>query len=226
MTTIGWYVSEGGPVLALVGIGLAAWLVFGALTDFAERIALFRRPLGISLRRAIGLPRGAYGGMLAHAGVGILIAGAVAASAWKTERIQMMRVGDAVAVGAFTLRLDSVGQLSEANYVAERAQMTVLRDGAEIGVMTPERRFYPVERQNTTEAAIRASLFGDLYAVIGEPDEAGAWVTRLYFEPLVGWIWAGAVMMAAAGVLSLSDRRVKIAAAARGRAPAKLAMEA
>ncbi|MEZ5670351.1 MAG: heme lyase CcmF/NrfE family subunit [Alphaproteobacteria bacterium] len=221
-----WYLSGGGPVLALVGLGLAAWLVFGAATDLAERIALFRRPLPVSLRRAAGVPRGAYGGMLAHAGLGVLIAGAVAATAWKTERIQMMRIGDAVDVAGFSLRLDGVERHDGENYVAERARMTVLRDGAEIDVLTPERRLYPVERQTTTEAAIRGGVAGDLYAVIGEPDGNGAWVTRLYYEPLVGWIWFGAVMMAAGGVLSLSDRRVKIGATARKRGAASLAMEA
>ena len=220
-----WYVSDGGPLLALVGLGLAAWMIFGALTDLSERIALFRRPLPISFRRALGLPRSAYGGMLAHAGLGILIAGAVAATAWKTERIQMMRIGDTIEVAGFNLRLDGVDQRNEANYVAERAQITVLRDDGAIDVLTPERRFYPVERQTTTEAAIRASLFGDLYAVIGEPDESGAWVTRLYYEPLVGWIWFGAVLMATGGALSLSDRRIKVGAA-RKRAEANVAMEA
>jgi cytochrome c-type biogenesis protein CcmF len=68
-------------------------------------------------------------------------------------------------------------------------------------------------------------VLGDLYAVIGEPDEAGAWVTRIYFEPLVGWIWFGALMMAAGGALSLSDRRARIGAAARAPARTELALE-
>ena len=226
IVALGWYVAGGGPLMALVGIGLAAWLVMGALTDFAERVALFRRPLGVSLRRAAGLPRSAYGSMLAHGGLGLLVAGAVAASAWKAESVQMMRPGETATVAGYTLRLEEVTREGGPNYVADVATMTVLRDGAEIAVMTPERRFYPVEGQSTTEAAIRGGVFGDLYAVVGEPDDSGAWVTRIYFEPLVGWIWVGALVMAAGGALSLSDRRARIGAPARSRAAAELAVEA
>ncbi|MGF1625015.1 MAG: heme lyase CcmF/NrfE family subunit [Alphaproteobacteria bacterium] len=223
---IGWYVTDGGPLLALVGLGLAAWLIMGALTDLAERIALFRRPLSVSLRRAAGLPRSAYGSMLAHGGVGVLVAGAVAATAWKIESIQMTRPGQTVDMGSYQVRLDDVSRVGGPNYVADRASMTVFYDGEAIGMLTPERRFYPVERQSTTESAIRGGVFGDLYAVIGEPDDSGAWVTRIYYEPLVAWIWFGAGMMAVGGALSLSDRRAKVGAATRAAKVTELAVEA
>ena len=223
---IGWYVADGGPVLALVGLGLAAWLIVGALVDIADRIALFRRPLPVSLRRAAGLPRSAYGSALAHGGLGILLAGAVAATAWKSESVRMMQVGDTVTVSGYEIRLEGVARHEGPNYIAEQGEMTVLRDGVVIGTMTPERRFYPVERQSTTEAAIRGGVFGDLYAVIGEQDTSGAWVTRLYYEPLVAWIWFGSVVMAVGGTLSLSDRRARIGASSRASAQPKLAVEA
>ena len=69
----------------------------------------------------------------------------------------------------------------------------------------------------TSEAAIRPRISGDLYAVIGEPTGDGAWATRLYFKPLVHWIWGGALLMALGGALSLSDRRHRIGAPAARR---------
>jgi cytochrome c-type biogenesis protein CcmF len=84
--------------------------------------------------------------------------------------------------------------------------------------MTPERRSYPVEGQETTEAAIRPTFAGDLYAVIGEPRAGGAYVTRLYFNPLVGWIWGGVGLMLLGGLTSLSDRRHRVGAPAVKRA--------
>jgi cytochrome c-type biogenesis protein CcmF len=85
--------------------------------------------------------------------------------------------------------------------------------------MTPERRSYPVEGQQTTEAAIRSTIGGDLYAVIGEPQDGGAFVTRLYFNPLVGWIWGGVGLMLLGGMTSLCDRRHRVGAPAAKRAP-------
>jgi cytochrome c-type biogenesis protein CcmF len=45
-------------------------------------------------------------------------------------------------------------------------------------------------------------------------------VTRLYFNPLVVWMWIGALTMVAGGVLSLSDRRFRVGAPRRTAAPA------
>lgn len=67
----------------------------------------------------------------------------------------------------------------------------------------------------TTVAGIRTNLASNLYAVIGDPDNKGGWTVRLYHHPLVIWIWIGALVMAAGGFVSLSDRRFRIGAAAR-----------
>ncbi|MBL9033561.1 MAG: heme lyase NrfEFG subunit NrfE, partial [Rhodospirillaceae bacterium] len=64
----------------------------------------------------------------------------------------------------------------------------------------------------TTEAAINSSFLADLYAVIGEPDGKGGWTVRVYHEPLVPWIWFGALTMVVAGFVSLSDRRYRVGA--------------
>jgi cytochrome c-type biogenesis protein CcmF len=83
--------------------------------------------------------------------------------------------------------------------------------------MTPENRFYPVQGTETTEAAIRTTFFADLYAVIGDPVEGdpGAFAVRLYHNPLVPWIWTGALLMVAGGLVSLTDRRHRVGAPSR-----------
>src|SRR3546814_604880 len=90
------YVTDGGPVLAVLAMGLAAWLFVGALVEWAGRIKLFRAPLRNSLARAAGLPRAAHGMTLAHAGLAVAIAGMIASTAWKAEEIRMMRPGETV----------------------------------------------------------------------------------------------------------------------------------
>ncbi|MGE4562032.1 MAG: cytochrome c-type biogenesis CcmF C-terminal domain-containing protein, partial [Rhodospirillales bacterium] len=85
--------------------------------------------------------------------------------------------------------------------------------------LKPENRVYNVSRQPTTEAAIHVTFTGDPYAVIGDQDEGGGFVTRLYFNPLVAWMWVGAIIMVFGGVLSLTDRRHRVGAPRR-RVPA------
>ena len=62
--------TSGGPVLAPFGIGLAAFVMAGVVTDFVERTGLLRLPAATVLARARGLPRSAFGTMLAHFGLG------------------------------------------------------------------------------------------------------------------------------------------------------------
>jgi len=157
----------------------------------------------------------------AHAGVAVLIAGITASSAWTVERIQTMRPGETVPLGGYEVTFDGVREGRGPNYIALAADFTVRRDGALVGVLSPEKRSYPVEGQPTTEAAIRSGVLGDLYAVIGDPDGDGSYVTRLYFNPLVPWIWAGVLAMTLGGLISLTDRRHRVGApAARAAAAA------
>jgi cytochrome c-type biogenesis protein CcmF len=204
---------EVGPV---IGIALAAWLGIGTLIAWAERTRLFRAGFAESVRRARHLPRAAYGMTLAHLGLAVLIAGVTASTAWKEERVLRMRPGDSVEIAGTTLTLEAVEPVVGPNYTAMQARFVTDR-GA---VLKPQRRSYWVQGTVTTEAAIRTSGLADLHAVVGEGGGAEGWVVRLYHQPLVPWIWAGALMMVLGGLLSLSDRRLRVAAPRRAAAPA------
>ena len=207
-----------GEALAAFGLGAAVWIGLGALLDWAERIRLGRVGAGESWRRACALPRAAWGAGLAHLGVALLVAGITASQCFQSERILAMQPGERVEIAGHTLRFDGVERIEGPNYVAERARLAI--EGGDRAPLLPERRFYPVERQHTTEAAIRTSWLADLYAVIGEEDDRGRRTVRLYHNPLVPWIWIGAIVMALGALLSLSDRRLRLAVPARQPAPA------
>ena len=195
---------------AALGIGIAAWLFSGVVIELAFRLKLFRVPLLESLRRAMARPRAAYGMSLAHAGLALLVAGTVASGAWQGEAQQVMRPGDSVTVGGYEVTLREVESVNGPNYTAERARFEVARNGRFLAELYPERRRYRVGGRETTEAAIRTTWLADLYVVIGEPDGTGGFATRLYFNPLVPWIWIGAFVMVLGGGVSLSDRRHRV----------------
>jgi cytochrome c-type biogenesis protein CcmF len=211
------YLHRGGPLFAWLGMALAAWLFAGALTEWAGRIKLFRAPIGESWRRARGLPRSAYGMTLAHAGLAVVIAGITASAAWQGEVVRIMKPGDIAELGGYAYRLEGVRRLRGPNYTSDTASFTVLQDGREVALLMPEKRIYDVQRRETTEAAIRTTALADLYVVIGDADGRGGWTVRIYHEPLVPWIWAGAFIMVAGGAVSLSDRRLRVGAPTRRR---------
>ena len=209
-------IASPAHALATAGLALAAWIGFGDLSEWAERVQLLRVPLRTSLARARHLPRGAYGMTLAHLGVAITVAG-IAASAWDQERIEIMHPGESLAISGYAARLDKVEPIQGPNYTADRATFTVTREGALVATMRPERRLFTVQRVPTTFTAIHSDLLSDFYVVLGESDGKGGWTVRIYEKPLVPWIWLGCGVMALGGMVSLSDRRWRVGAAVRSR---------
>jgi cytochrome c-type biogenesis protein CcmF len=219
------YLTHGGPVLAVLGFGLAAWVGIGALVELGDRLRLFRAPLGESWRRARNLPRSAYGMSLAHLGLGVVVVG-LSASAFEQERILVMHPGDKVALAGYTLDFRGVNKIEGANYTAQQATLTLSRGGDVIEDMHPEQRFFPLQQQTTGKTAIRTNLLADLYVALGDSDGKDGWTVRAYWKPFVPWIWIGAVIMAMGGGVSLSDRRWRVGAAARARRQAALPVAA
>jgi cytochrome c-type biogenesis protein CcmF len=137
-----------------------------------------------------------------------------------------MKPGDRAELAGYEFTLERIDEAQGPNYVARRASFEVTRSGAPIATLTPEKRFYPVERQPTSEAGIDMGLLRDLYVVLGDPVQGEAadagHTVRIYHNPLVMWIWGGVIIMGFAGVLSLSDRRHRVGAPtpARPRAAA------
>lgn len=217
-----WFLEGGtaGPWWAAGGIGLAVWLFLGTLAEWAERVRLFKAPAE-ALGRARRLPRAAWGMTLAHAGLALFIAGATASSAWKQESVQSQKIGEAVTVAGYTFTLADVRDVQGPNYVASTGTFEVTRDGKPFATMTPAKRTYKMPPRPTTEAAIVGTFWGDVYAVVGDKDADGGYVTRLYFNPLVPWMWMGALVMVIGGLVSLSDRRHRVGAPTRARAGAK-----
>ncbi|MCP5366206.1 MAG: heme lyase CcmF/NrfE family subunit [Hyphomicrobiales bacterium] len=221
-----WLVQTGGSVLGLIGVLFAAWLAVGTLVELAERVRLFRAPAGESLRRLARLPRAAWGMTLAHFGLAVVVAGITGAGVWKVESIQAMKPGDSVDVAGYTYTFHGAQEHQGPNYSALRGKFTVSRGGEPVVDLWPEKRVYTVRAMPTTEAAIHPTFWGDLYAVVGDAQPGGSFVTRLYFNPLVGWMWAGGLIMVLGGVLSLSDRRYRVGAPTRRRVPAGAAARA
>ena len=222
-----------------IWLALAAWLIAGSVTELVKRMRIGQG--GNVFARLARIPVATYGMLIAHAGLGIVIAGVAGVTLWKVEALSAVEIGGSVGLGPYTLTLEHVTRVRGPNYYADRGEVRVTRDGKLVATATPERRFYPSQRTSTTEAAIRTTLLWDTYIVLGEPQGAdgaqaaqgmsegaaqGAapapatrYAIRAYLNPLAPWIWLGAALTASGGVLSLLARlrakaRKPVAAAA------------
>jgi len=201
-----------GPVLAPLAIGLALYVVAGAVTDLAERAGLFRLPLRLSVRRAAGLPRSTWGTAIAHAGLGLTLMGIVCETTWNSERILTMTAGDSVIVSGYQATLTGFSQRPGSNYRDLLANFKIRLHGDEIGDMEPSKRIFFTRDSATTEAALLSRGLSQLYISLGDRNSDGSITVRIYHKPLVLLIWLGAAVMAAGGALSLSDRRLRVGA--------------
>jgi cytochrome c-type biogenesis protein CcmF len=210
----------GGPVLAPVMIGIAVFVIAGALTDFAERAAVGRVPLATSVRRAAGLPRSSWGTMLAHLGLGITLLGIVGETQFGSERIAEMKPGQTITISGYDFHFDGMSTQQGPNYRDQVAQFTVRRGDDVVGVMRPSKRAFPARSTTRTEAALMARGFSQLYLSLGDLSESGTLAVRVYHKPLVLLIWFGTIIMVIGGTLSLTDRRLRVGAPkpARGKA--------
>jgi cytochrome c-type biogenesis protein CcmF len=205
-------VTTGGPVLAPLFVGLAAFIIVGAMVDIAERIQLFRAPASVSFARARGLPRAAWGTAVAHAGVGVMLLGIVGETAYKQETIVQMRPGDSVQVAGYDLTLQALVPIQGPNYRDLVARLQVREGGVPVGTMEPAKRLYTARNMPTTEAALKTRGVSQLYVSPGDATADGSIAMRFFYKPMVLLIWIGTLVMMVGGLLSLSDRRLRVGA--------------
>jgi cytochrome c-type biogenesis protein CcmF len=213
-----WAWANGGSALAPLAIALAVFVIAGALCDLADRVQLFRAPYSVSLRRAGGLPRSIWGAAFAHAGIGLALMGIVCETTWNSEHIAAMRPGDSVKVAGYDLQFDRLRARQGPNYRELVASFKVSLDGDDLGVMTPSKRSFTTRESSTTEAALKTRGASQLYISLGDTTADGGITVRIYHKPLVLLIWFGPVLMAFGGLLSLSDRRLRVGAPKPARA--------
>lgn len=206
----------GGAAISLAPLGLLLgfWVAFGAVAELVDRSKLGRIPLSESGRRLIGLPRSAWSTAIAHFGMGVTVLGIVATTAWETELVTTLNPGETAELSGYTIAFDSFTQVPGPNYLSDEGHFTITAPGGGVRQMLADRRTYVASGMPTTEAAIETYGFSQLYLQLGEPLD-DTHVVRVWHKPYITLIWLGAILMALAGVISLTDRRMRVGAPRR-----------
>ena len=200
VTFIFFYINFQGPIIALVGIFLAAWLFFGTLFNFFERTNY--------LKKLKDLNKAYLGMTVAHLGVAIFIAGITGSTLWKIEKIKTLKVGEKVLLNNYSLNFDKIKKIRGKNYIGHEAEFNLYKKNKFIKTLKPQKRFYPVQEFPTTEAAIYSRGISDIYIAMSEPVD-DSWLFRFHYSPLTPWIWIGSIMAFIGGILSFSHRMFK-----------------
>ena len=204
----------------MIGFGLAlgAWIACSALA--ALWLRLREQPAARWRAWMAQQPGSWYGMLLAHFGVAVFVVGVTVVNGFQVEKDLRMAPGESTEIAGLRVRFDGVHEKRGPNYVAQRGTLELARNGRVLAVLHPERRNYLVTRMPMTETAIDRGFTRDLYVSLGDPLDGGAWSVRVYYKPLVGWIWGGCLLMCLGGLLAVLDRRYR--AQRRATVPGRL----
>jgi cytochrome c-type biogenesis protein CcmF len=198
--------------LAVLGVVLSGWIVVSTVFEIVQRTQPLQHTQQLSLWQSLAsLSRSHWGMVSGHLGFAVTLIGISLVSAYSVERNVRMAIGDELELQGYRFVFDRVSQIQGPNYSADRGHIVVWQGAKQVADLEAEKRFYPVQRNSMTEAGIDSGITRDLFVALGEPLENGDWALRIYVKPFVNWIWLGALIMAFGGVLSISDRRYRMA---------------
>jgi len=182
------------------GLGLAAalWVALTTLKDLFGRLS-----------NKLKLSRSYMGMVVAHFGVAVFVAGVTITTTYSEEKDLRMVPGSSYNISGYEFRFQGMRKVQGPNYVADEAIIEIWTDGKKSGELLPQKRVYSGKSNPMTDASIDITFTRDLYAALGEALENGAWSMRVYYKPLIRWIWLGCIFMTIGGVLAVSDRRYR-----------------
>ena len=142
--------------------------------------------------------------IIAHLGIALIILGITGSSIWQKENILRMKINESINFQNYQISFNKIEEIKGYNYLALRGSFYVYDINNEIiTILEPENRFYNVTKNSTTEASIHTNLIRDLYIVMGEGNFDDGWVVRMYYNPLVIWIWIGVFVTFIGGILAI-----------------------
>jgi cytochrome c-type biogenesis protein CcmF len=177
----------------MLGTAVAVWVLLATAQDVFSR--------GLKVHQRI------YAMWIAHVGVAVCVLGVTFTSAYSVQRDVRMAIGESVLVGPYAFQLQGVHDVQGANYKGVGGEFHVTRGSNSIATLQAEKHVFDEQQTVMTEAAIDAGLFRDLYVALGEPLDHGDWGVRIYYKPLVRWIWFGGFLILIGGGLALTDPR-------------------
>jgi cytochrome c-type biogenesis protein CcmF len=189
--------------VALMAPGIRLLPMLGIAVGAGLAVASWIPLRGRNLRRT---PLAVYGMVFGHFGIAVALLGAAAESAFSTERLAAMNVGDMQAVGPITVRLEGIEPVAGPNWTALEATVSASYKGGTPVTLHPQARTFTSPPGERTESALHTRWNGQLYAVLGNEGEDGRWQMRFWWKPFVPLLWLGGLLVAFGGLLALLGR--------------------
>jgi len=194
LTLLSW-VFITNNIFVLISIALFIWVVNHVGSLFLRRLKA-KSKLSMSF----------VGMIIAHLGIAVFVLGATVTTQLGIEKDIKMNIGESKTIAGYDFVFNGVSPHSKDNYSGFIGDISVFKNDKKVTQLRPEKRLYQTGMP-MTEASIDPSITRDLYVALGEALEGGAWSVRIYYKPLVRWIWLGGLMIALGALIAAIDRR-------------------
>jgi len=198
---------------ALVCFSLCAFVTLTVLMEFYRGGRVIQRKQAIALPAAlVELTRRntrRYGGYLVHMAIVLMFVG-FAGAAFNRVHQEEMTVGDSMEVGTYSFKLQNISESDNPNFFRAVAAIDVSKGGEFLQTLMPERRFYHASSQPTSRVDVRSRLREDVYVVYaGQSNDGANPVIQVYLNPLVNWIWLGALLLVFGTLVALVPSKAR-----------------
>ncbi len=190
-----FFIYKTYTLIGILGIVLGFWVISNSII-----IIIIKKNYSIGM-------------IVSHLGIGLLILGVTGSSVWQQEKITKLQIYDSTKINKYNIIFKEINEVKGPNYLAIKGKFEVYDQNKQIiSYLEPENRYYPITNIFTTEVSIHSNLSRDLYIVLGEGNINDGWVVKIYYNPLVIWIWIGALVIFLGGIISLNNSIKKIRA--------------
>jgi len=187
--------------VALLGFWLIAFSLSVTLYEYGRGVVARTRSTGeniaLALWRIGGRNHRRYGGYIIHMGLILMGLGIIGIELFQVQTQVTLQRGQTLQVENYQVKYDSLAifDTSEGSNVA-RAVVEVDQNGSKIAELYPRRDYYYDTQQQITIPGLRSTLKDDLYVILVDWESVSfdQATFKIYFNPLVAWLWVGSLI--------------------------------
>lgn len=186
-----------GALVSIFGYGAVLFAGYVALFEIYRGARARHRGLNENWMRAVTAlfrrNQRRYGGYIVHLGVTVIGIGVIGSTVFQTEVQHTLKRGEMITIQDYGLRYDDYIRAQAVDgRMMNIAELTVLRNGAQVARIRPRVDDYP--EMPMTIAGAHSTLENDFYVLlIGGNRERATF--RIYINPLVNLVWWGGIVL-------------------------------
>ena len=188
---------------ALASLGLCAFVVWTVALEFVRGVTARQRTSQeskiVALGRLLTKNRRRYGGYVVHLGMILLFVG-FTGKAFTVEEEFVLGSGEWAEFENYRVRYETLAHSEDANKTVTAAAVSLFDADGFLATLLPARHAYHSFDQGTTEVAIHARWYEDIYLIlVGWEGDGSSAKFQVYVNPLVNGVWLGGVVLALGG---------------------------